>query len=414
MTTLPTSKATTAELIERYAAKFNETTVSSHGVSSALGLWLLLALIAPDASADALSEIEYVLGTTADDAAKRARQLLEKPHPALASAVALWYRDEFLNNRFFTFSTSLPSLVERGPMPTQDHADEWAATNTKDLIKSFPISIDETTAVILASALATKGQWMTMFEDVGPKELAGEFSKLTDTALRAPWSHVQAIIKTTSAGLVGVHAATTTDGLLIVSVIGSPIATPAQLHGAAAEVGRLLTNQATEATTISLYDLDLGPGIAWDIIEREYEDTGGNKEKFNTIMAPWAMTSKHELLESPGVAAALSTMYTWLKEEWREGATFEAIQSTMAKFAKEGFEAAAVTAMGMFTRSAAMPSVSLIREREITIRFNRPYAVLALTIDKMPSQEKPWEKHIIAGEQWSGLNVFSAWVGRPG
>ena len=78
MTTVePTNlRPLTATLIARYAERFNAAFADGvHAVTSPLGAWLLLALVAPAADGDARARLEEVLGTTADDAFARATEL---------------------------------------------------------------------------------------------------------------------------------------------------------------------------------------------------------------------------------------------------------------------------------------------------------------------------------------------------
>lgn len=44
-------------------------------------------------------------------------------------------------------------------MPSQRDADAWAEDKTLGLIRSFPLTIDAFTRVVLASALATQVSW---------------------------------------------------------------------------------------------------------------------------------------------------------------------------------------------------------------------------------------------------------------
>src|SRR4029450_10150521 len=68
----------TATLIARYAERFNAAFADGeHAVTSPLGAWLLLALVAPSADGDRKARLEEVLGTTAEDAFARATALLE-------------------------------------------------------------------------------------------------------------------------------------------------------------------------------------------------------------------------------------------------------------------------------------------------------------------------------------------------
>lgn len=78
---------------------------------------------------------------------------------------------------------------------------------------------------------------------------------------------------------------------------------------------------------------------------------------------------------------------------------FEARQSAVASYTREGFKAAAVTAVGM--RAGSVPRFHEVVVKRIEIRFNRPFAVLACA------------DRNVGPETWRGVPVFSAWVTEP-
>jgi hypothetical protein len=76
---------------------------------------------------------------------------------------------------------------------------------------------------------------------------------------------------------------------------------------------------------------------------------------------------------------------------------FNAAHAVVATYSRTGFEAAAATALLMFT-SATVNTRGVTRTAEF--RFGHPYAVVAVGTAE-------------AGSAWSNLPVFSAWVGEP-
>ncbi|MDR3068434.1 MAG: hypothetical protein LBU50_02910, partial [Cellulomonas sp.] len=121
----------TADLVAGFTAGFAQRTLTEHGVVSGLGVWLLLALLAPDAPAPARTVLEETLGTDAPDAAARAAALLDQAHPAVAQAGAVWARRVRAPPAFERGAAGLPTAVARGAMPTQAEADAWTAEQTR-------------------------------------------------------------------------------------------------------------------------------------------------------------------------------------------------------------------------------------------------------------------------------------------
>ena len=177
---------TTSTLLRRYAERFDARTLGEHGVASPLGLWLLLALLAPATTGAARERLEAELGTTADDAAARAAALLAVAHPAVHAAVAVWDLPVFLGPAFAAWATGLPATVERGDVPSQAEADAWADAHTGGLVRRFPVEITPLTATVLASALATDVSWQDPFAPAPAADLGGPFGAAIAVALRAP------------------------------------------------------------------------------------------------------------------------------------------------------------------------------------------------------------------------------------
>ena len=135
-----------ADALAAYAGRFHAAVGPRHHVASPLGAWLLLALVAAadeagdpadptrtraadagpttGAEADPAGSLAEALGMPTEIAARHARELLDHPHPAVAAATAAWTRDA--SAAAARWLAALPPSVERGPVPTQDAADDWA------------------------------------------------------------------------------------------------------------------------------------------------------------------------------------------------------------------------------------------------------------------------------------------------
>jgi hypothetical protein len=83
-----TTTAAVAVPVARYADRLHATAGNTHHVASALGAWLLLALVAVAATGRARDELTAALGVDAETAAAVAASLLDSPHPLVLSAAA--------------------------------------------------------------------------------------------------------------------------------------------------------------------------------------------------------------------------------------------------------------------------------------------------------------------------------------
>jgi hypothetical protein len=358
-------------------------------VSSALGIWLLLALVAPAATGRQRDELETALGCPADEAAKLAGGLLANPPPALAAAAALWSRPELRSPAFDRWATSLPAELDQGAVPSQAQADRWAQEHTLGLIRRMPVEMRKV-LVVLVSALATKVSWHTPFE-VAPADRFGPTSpwrNQTSQVLADPGGrgNHMAIVHTECAGLVGVHAARSREGIEVVSVIAESDIDRGAVAVAAHQAAAALTGETAHARIVPPAELPLGDGPAWTVTERQHGD------RFSAVLPAWHGDGKLELLDHPAFAAHAATAV--LGSFPKMAGLPRAIQVATATYHREGFEAAAITAI------AQLVSAGLSRTpgRDIYLRFDRPYAAVAVAG---------------AGSEHAGLPLFEAWVSEP-
>ena len=375
-----------ARSIARYADRFHRAAGAVHHVASPLGAWLLLALAAPAATGRARDELVEVLGMGADDAGALAAALLADPHPAVASAAATWLRGQ-PTDALRAWLDGLPPQVEVGSMPTQAQADAWASEHTSGLIDAFPLTLTRDTVLVLASALATRVSWQLAFSRTPAAELGPSSPWLSQLShvLRSPPEHRAFIASSGAVGDVAVHTATSSDGLAVTSVIAEAGAAPADVLMAAHEIALGV------ARPRSLFDLALGDSPLWTI--GEGPSRSGNEERHVAVLPAWSAQTDHELTAPQlGFAAAAGVLIAMLPPapyQW------EAKQSAVARYSRTGFEAAAVTAIGIFASAMIGPTGV---QRTATLRFGHPYAVVAVAE---------------GGGPWHGMPVFSAWVAEP-
>ena len=329
--------------------------------------------------------------------------LISSPHPAVPAAVAAWHQRKSATALLNAWLAALPDLVERGDIPSQADADHWASRHTDGLIDRFPVTVDELTVVLLASALTTQVSWETPF-DVVPAVRLG---------LRSPWAsrlaHVLrrgggCIASTHRAGDVAVHTASSAGGLQVTSVIAAADVPAAEVLSVAYE----LAMAAARGRDIgrSLFDLPLGEGPAWTLTERQVRTTApsGREERCTTLVPAWSATDDHDLASLPGLGFGLAAkiLEPMLAPDPR-GFRFDARQSVLARYTRTGFEAAAVTGMGLRSAGTVEPPASYGRRREAELRFGHPFATVAVVGDVSSTLRGPW----------FGVPVFSAWIVDP-
>lgn len=370
---------TTRELISRYAARLEGPLLTDHAVVSPLGVWLLLALVAPAADGEERQRLEAALGT--DDAARRAAELLADPHPAVAAAVAVW--DRHLGPSYDGWARTLPGAVERGPVPTQAGADAWARERTRGMVETFPAEVDDLTALVLASALATDISWSVALDE-------------TDGLLRVR-DGVQLVAETEAAGPVAVAAPSSSSALDVLSVVAAADVEPERVLAAAHEVAALLAGDDSPARRVPV--ADLVDGHAWTVRERRELGSGPpEQEEWRTSLPAWSASGEHDLGGAPGMAEAFATLAGFARPEDRP-VELQARQAAVASYTRTGFRAAAVTGIAM--RAAGLAPAQEVLVRRVEVVVDRPFAVLA----RCSVHDGP--------RAWRGVPVFSAWVADP-
>jgi hypothetical protein len=393
-----TAKTDLPSLIARYAGTFHDVIGDGHHVASPLGAWLVLALCAPAAAGGDAATLTDVLGGAADEVSAAAADLLAAPHPLVAAAAAVWNRPGAGEQRWLA---GLPAAVERGDIPSQGQLDQWARDHTFGLIDKFPLQVDPSVYLLLASALATKVSWDDPF-DLVPGAALGEsspWSKELAQVLRSPNrpSHSAFITTTKQAGDVAVHAARARGGLLVASVIAGADVARADVLAAAHEIA-IATARQEPVGQRALSSLAVGDSPLWSV--RDEPSTGNVAERCLAVIPAWSATDSHDLSDRRlGFAAAADAI--------GNGAAWKATQAVMARYTKVGFEAAAVTAFAVAAAMLRRPGLL----RTVELRFGHPYAVVAVAASD--TSGAPGSAAAGPAGPWDGLPVFSAWVAEP-
>jgi hypothetical protein len=216
------------------------------------------------------------------------------------------------------------------------------------------------------------------------------------------------IARTDAAGLVAVHCAVAREDLTVVSVSAAPETDRASVLAAGYEVAAEVCG-GWGTSACSLYDLPLGAGHSWDISEREVATFAPEPrlERLAGVALPaWGACGELDLTLSPafGTAPALQTLRALIGP--RPDDQCAATQAAVASFSRYGFEAAAVTALGIRRAALRAPGQRSV-ERSAVLRFDHPFAAVAVA-GRGGGGAPPGERTAFAG-----LPLFSAWVTDP-
>jgi hypothetical protein len=144
----------------------------------------------------------------------------------------------------------------------------------------------------------------------------------------------------------------------------------------------------------------------WSLSEEPVDTTAADarEERVVSVLPAWSAQTDLDLAdeESLGFPAAAGAIAGVLElRDW----SYQARQAATARYSAVGFEAAAVTGLGILT---SMPRARPGLRRVATVRFAHPFAVVAAGADS------PRVPHIgPVPSPWHGLPVFSAWIREP-
>ncbi|HEY7174335.1 MAG TPA: serpin family protein, partial [Micromonosporaceae bacterium] len=238
--------------------------------------------------------------------------------------------------------------------------DSWANEHTDGLIPKMPVQIDESIALLLASALTVRTTWRERF--VKPRSRAGGWPLMTRTTDGV--STVRATATATCARIEG------DNGIDVELVIG-----PAGVAASdvLSEGFAIATGSRDSTDGEHLPDGLPAPGV---VVDRVAHTTDASQ---CVVEAPkFTVRARHDLLAFPEVfhldAARQGHPFPVISEA--PLVVSAAAQDAMAEFTETGFRAAAVTAVAM--RMAAVRHMREFDVRRVTVTFDRPYGFLAV------------------------------------
>ncbi|MEU9087199.1 serpin family protein [Streptomyces sp. NPDC048357] len=363
------------QLTTRWAAQAPAGDTST--VFTAAGVWPLLALLADGSDGPARTELAQALGIPAEAAGGAARELLAALAGVrgLRTATGLWAAAGLPLEEGWT--ARLPAgargTLTGDPDTDAKALDAWASDRTDGLIERMPVSPDENTLLILASALALQLRWIRPFGDGYGEPQAGPWA---DRPLRTLYRSTslldRARVAHGPAGAVTLLEVVGAAGVDVHLVLGEPEASP----GDTLTAGIAAVTKVLPATGASLLpDGNPGPGLA---VGAASAYTPEPRLDIRTVA--FEVRSEHDLLEHArlfGLETAADTDHGHFPGiSSRPLAIGSAQQSALARFHAEGFEAAAVTAFGMVGGCA--PSRPRYRVRRAEVRFDRPFGFLAV------------------------------------
>ncbi|WP_329376400.1 serpin family protein [Streptomyces sp. NBC_01351] len=363
-------------------------------VFTAAGAWPLLALLADGAGGPARAELADALSIPAESAAGAARELLAglTGVPGLRAATGLWAKADLPLEE--TWSAKLPAGA-RGTLTDDAEADTkvldaWASDRTGGLIERMPVTLDEETRLVLASALALQLKWIQPFRALPGRVDEGPWAGRPLWMLHRSTSLLdRARVAHGPTGPVTLLEVVGNTGVDVHLVLGEPGAPAGETLGTGIDA---VTRALPSTGAHLLPEGNPGPGL---FVATEAAVSPEPRLRITTVA--FEVRAEHDLLCQArlfGLETASdkdSGHFPGISSE--PLAIGSARQSALARFTAKGFEAAAVTAFAM-APGCAMPRLRY-RVRRAEVRFDRPFGFLAV-------------------HRTSRLVLAAGWVNEPG
>lgn len=345
----------------------------SNIVGSPLGSWLLLASIASnlDFSNNAtLKELtENSLHMKTEEAENAVKELLAN-YPALNYVAQAWTVPDLSAlpavQKWVEANTLIPY---EGKIPSQEQVDEWASTNTNDLIKEFPAQMNDATMLVIANIIYSKLAWRTKFRAVPAQEAMKGWG--VENVLNVVATHDILFCKNADNDIFAIYEVKAfgeyKESVRLVTCLSKEVKAT-ELMEALTSVGALESILPNDESLLAL---------STDMYRVKEVKQGTSRIVVEANVPAWDASSEHALMESAELG------YQHLAEAFREGSdgsfSVEAKQVAVAKFDKDGFEAAALTTM-MMSRSA-MPRI--VTQTVYELNFTKPFVFVSFS-DNLP------------------------------
>jgi hypothetical protein len=359
--------------------------------ASGLGIWPLLGMLATGAVRRTRDELLAAAGVGEGRAAVIPKALLDalRGSPSIRLALGAWAGSRVTLDPDWVAGLPVDAVGSLTGDPAADKAalDAWASRGTDGLIDEIPLDFEQPVDIVLASALLVRTKWATPFVEGYEILPTGPWSGLGHCQTLSATLHGDVLRVAPEASVLTVPGDGGIDVLLclgredlapqqVVSVLVDAATRP-DWGRSSAELG--IGHRAVGVAVTEYLDMrpQTGPEVAVRTVEFDLDadlDLRQDAAALGLVCA-----SDKDFAEFDRLAA--QSVYV-----------SQARQSCTATFSATGFEAAAVTAMGM-EMFGGMPSFD---HRHVTaeVRFDRPFAYLA--------------RH-----RATGLILMAGWVDRP-
>jgi serine protease inhibitor len=349
-------------------------------VVSGLGLWPLLALLATAADEPGRTELAEAAAIDAESAASKAVELIDTIDQSadLHAALGVWVHEQLKLSE--SFDSVVPAALT-GTLTGDLDADKakldaWAAEHTDDLIREMPIEVTPDLAVVLASALSLKTTWTRPFKEQIKRLYDGPWAGGSWHWLDRTDRELDSVRRYADPGagpltVITVQGDADVDILLGIGTAGAQRSDV--LVGLVAASAKPADGQPGSALVeLGEPGQEIAPGIKIGLTASSVPELKLSLPSFN-VQVEHDLLAKRKLFGLNAVTGppAGTGHFSGISPE--QLVVGSAKQTVLARFFATGFEAAAVTAIGLMRTS--MPTN---QARRLDVELDRPFAFTAV------------------------------------
>ncbi|MGW1345056.1 serpin family protein [Kribbella sp. NPDC002412] len=341
-------------------------------VVSGLGLWPLLAILATAADEPGRAELAAAAGVDASAGSQQALELVRAIDGSddLHAALGVWVSEQLKLAESFdsVMPAPLVGALTGNASVDKPKLDAWAAEHTNNLIREMPIEVTPDLMLVLASALSLKTTWVTPFKEMVRRFYDGPWSGGSWHWLERVDDDLDAVRRYEDLTVITVTGDADVDVLLGVGQAGAEqadvLTALLQAQGEGVPGSRLIDQGEPGG--------EVAPGV-------KVGQTTAPRPDLKLSLPSFNVETEHDLLElrelfglsavttDPGGHGHFSAISP------TPLAVGQAKQKVLARFFATGFEAAAVTAVGLMR--TAMPTN---QARRLEVTLDRPFGFVAV------------------------------------
>lgn len=330
-------------------------------VASPLGSWLLVASVSDGidftSQPQLKTSIELCLGMSVEDAGVTVKKLFKR-FPKLSYVAKSWSGDTQSYPGIKKWIHDNTMITHQASIPSQDEIDAWVSDNTKGLIQSFPADMDQDPVLVIANIIYSKLEWVKKLNVVPANESMKTWnvdSVLNGIATRdviffEKGKHIYASYLVQAKG-------NNNENVTLVTCLTKD-ASPSKLMKSFANMKPSDTIQPNDTRLLDALDGSYG-------IKEVINKSGGRPWELEVNVPAWEASYQHSLMDNEALG------YQEIAESFAYGATdklsISAKQVAVAKFDKDGFEAAALTSI------AVMRGFNKDQQIIYELNFNKPF-----------------------------------------